>query len=158
MVHYDQRNGPLGYFSVSWSANWFATYAQPSSQVVFPGSMQEEPRLDPTQLAQIIADVAIDKKALDVVTLDIHEQSVIADYFVICTGTNPRQIQAIAGAIEDKLAELNTPTRGFEGAADTGWMLLDCGDVIVHIFGPMEREFYRLERLWSSAPSVVYVE
>ncbi len=120
--------------------------------------MQEEPRLDSRQLAQIIADVANDKKATDVVTLDIHEQSVIADYFVICTGNNPRQIQAIAGAIEDKLAELKTPTRGFEGAADTGWMLLDCGDVIVHIFGPMEREFYRLERLWSNAPSVVYVE
>ncbi len=115
--------------------------------------MQEESRLDSTQLAKIIADVAIDKKASDVVTLDIREQSVIADYFVICTGNNPRQIQAIAGAVEDALADLNKTTRGFEGAADTGWMLLDCIDVIVHIFGPMEREFYRLERLWSHAPS-----
>jgi ribosome-associated protein len=49
-------------------------------------------------------------------------------------------------------------TRGYEGNAENGWMLLDCGDVIVHIFGPMEREFYRLERLWSNAPSVVYVQ
>jgi ribosome-associated protein len=100
----------------------------------------------------------VDKKATDVVILDIRSQSVIADYFVICTGNNPRQIQAIASAIEDKLDEINVPAKGFEGAADNGWMLLDCGDVIVHIFGPLEREFYRLERLWSSAPSVVYLQ
>ena len=100
----------------------------------------------------------MDKKAADVVLLDIRSQSVIADYFVICTGNNPRQIQAIASSIEEKLSDMNIPAKGFEGAADTGWMLLDCGDVIVHIFGPLEREFYRLERLWSTAPSVVYLQ
>ncbi len=100
----------------------------------------------------------MDKKATDVVILDIRSQSVIADYFVICTGNNPRQIQAIASAVEDKLSEINVPAKGFEGKADNGWMLLDCGDVIVHIFGPLEREFYRLERLWSAAPSVVYLQ
>ncbi len=100
----------------------------------------------------------MDKKATDVVVLDIREQSVIADYFVICTGSNPRQIQAVANAVDDKLSELGVATRGFEGAAENGWMLLDCGDVIVHIFGPMEREFYRLERLWSAAPTVVYLQ
>lgn len=100
----------------------------------------------------------MDKKAADVVVLDIREQSVIADYFVVCTGSNPRQIQAIANAIEDQLDELHVWTRGYEGNAENGWMLLDCGDVIAHIFGPMEREFYRLERLWSTAPSEVYVQ
>ena len=114
--------------------------------------------LDATELAKIIADVAIDKKASDVVQLDIRAQSVIADYFVICTGNNSRQISAIAAAVEDTLDELQVHTRKFEGAADTGWMLLDCGDVILHIFGPMEREFYRLERLWSTAPTVVYLQ
>jgi ribosome-associated protein len=115
-------------------------------------------RLDSSQLARIIAEVAIDKKATDVVTLDIRELSVIADYFVICTGANARQIQAIADAIKEKLDMLDTPSRGYEGGASSGWMLLDCGDVIVHIFGPMEREFYSLERLWSGAPAVVYVQ
>ncbi len=114
--------------------------------------------LDSAEVAKIIADIAVDKKASDVVLLDIRSQSVIADYFVICTGNNPRQIQAIASAIEEKLSDLNIPAKGFEGAADNGWMLLDCGDVIVHIFGPLEREFYRLERLWSTAPSVVYLQ
>jgi ribosome-associated protein len=114
--------------------------------------------LDSAEVAKIIADVAVDKKATDVVILDIRSQSVIADYFVICSGNNPRQIQAIASAVEDKLSEINVPAKGFEGAADTGWMLLDSGDVIVHIFGPLEREFYRLERLWSAAPTVVYLQ
>lgn len=113
--------------------------------------------LNPTELAKTIAEVAIDKKATDVVVLDIHEQSVIADYFVVCSGSNPRQIQAIASAIEEKLSELNVWTRGYEGSAESGWMLLDCGDVIVHVFGPMEREFYRLERLWSDAPAILSV-
>jgi ribosome-associated protein len=115
-------------------------------------------RLDSSALARAIAEVAIDKKAVDVVVLDIRELSVIADYFVVCTGANARQIQAVADAIKDKLSELKAPSRGFEGSAGSGWMLLDCGDVIVHIFGPMEREFYRLERLWSGAPAVVYVQ
>lgn len=115
-------------------------------------------RLESSELARIIAEVALDKKATDVVTLDIRELSVIADYFVVCTGANARQIQAIADAIKEKLDEFNAPSRGFEGNATSGWMLLDCGDVIVHIFGPMEREFYSLERLWSGAPAVVYMQ
>jgi ribosome-associated protein len=114
--------------------------------------------LDPTELAKIIAEVAADKKASDVVVLDIRELSVIADYFVICTGANARQIQAIADAVDDKLSDMKVTARPFEGSANSGWMLLDCGDVILHIFGPMEREFYRLERLWSDAPTLVYVQ
>lgn len=114
--------------------------------------------LEPAEIAKIIADTAADKKASDVVILDIRSQSVIADYFVVCTGNNPRQITAIANAIEERLDELHVTAKGFEGAAENGWMLLDCGDVIVHVFGPMEREFYRLERLWSAAPTVVYLQ
>jgi ribosome-associated protein len=105
-----------------------------------------------------VIEAAADKKASDVVMLDIRELSVIADYFVICTGNNSRQLQAIASSVEDALSEIKVPTRKREGSADTGWILLDCGDVIVHIFGQMEREYYRLERLWSGAPTVVYVE
>lgn len=116
------------------------------------------PRLEPAELARIIVDVAADKKATDITLLDIRDLSVIADYFVICTGTNPRQIGAIASAIDDELSERGVPLRGREGGADSGWVLLDLGDVIVHIFGPMEREFYRLERLWSEAPTVMYLQ
>lgn len=114
--------------------------------------------LEPVDVAKTIVDVAADKKASDVTLIDIRELSVLADYFVICTGANRRQIQAVASAIDDKMAELHVNTRGREGNAEGGWVLLDYGDVIVHIFGPMEREFYRLERLWSEAPTVVYLQ
>lgn len=114
--------------------------------------------LELADIAKSVVDAASDKKAVDIVLLDIRELSVIADYFVICTGSNPRQIQAIASAIEDKMAELHIHARGREGSSDSGWLLLDFGDIIVHIFGPMEREFYRLERLWSEAPTVVYLQ
>ena len=123
-----------------------------------PGHHKGGPRLEPAELARIIVDVAADKKATDIALLDIRDLSVIADYFVICTGTNPRQIGAIASAIDDTLSESGVPVRGREGGADSGWVLLDLGDVIVHIFGPMEREFYRLERLWSEAPTVMYLQ
>lgn len=114
--------------------------------------------LEPADVAKTIVDVASDKKASDVTMLDIREMSVIADYFVVCTGANPRQIQAISSAIQDKMDEEHIRLHGHEGNAESGWLLLDFGDVIVHIFGPMEREFYRLERIWSGAPTVVYLQ
>jgi len=110
------------------------------------------------QLAKIIVDIASDKKATDILLLDIRGVSLIADYFVLCTGANSRQIQAIARAIDEQVAELGVPSPRREGEAETGWVLLDYGDVIVHIFSPAERDYYRLERLWSNAATVVYVQ
>ena len=114
--------------------------------------------LDPAQLARTAVDAASDKKASDVIMLDIREVSTFADYFVICSGNNTRQIQAIAEAIDEKLREQGATLLHREGEAETGWVLLDFGDVIVHIFGPKEREYYRLERLWSAAKTVVYLQ
>lgn len=114
--------------------------------------------LDPGQLARAAADIASDKKASDVILLDIRDVTTFADYFVICSGNNPRQIQAIADAIDEQLGEQGAKVLHREGDSETGWMLLDFGDVIVHIFGPKEREYYRLERLWSGAKTVVYLQ
>lgn len=106
-----------------------------------------------------MVDAAVDKKASDIVLLDIRELTVIADYFMICTGANPRQIAAIADAIDEQLDKVGVRVTHREGKPDSGWMLLDLeGDVICHIFGPLEREFYQLERLWSIAPRLLYVE
>ena len=73
-----------------------------------------------------------------------------------------RQELRFAGPGGDKAGadplRIRFAAKGFEGAAENGWMLLDCGDVIVHVFGPLERDFYRLERLWSAAPTVVYLQ
>lgn len=114
--------------------------------------------LDPGQLARAAVDAASDKKASDVLLLDVHEVTTFADYFVICSGNNRRQIQAIAEAIDEQLSSQGASLLHREGDAENGWILLDFGDVIIHILGPKEREYYDLERLWSGAKTVVYLQ
>lgn len=114
--------------------------------------------LDPGQLARAAVDAAADKKASDVLLLDIREVTAFADYFVICSGSNRRQLQAIADAIDEHLSAQGARLLHREGDAESGWLLLDFGDVIVHILGPKEREYYDLERLWSDAKTVVYLQ
>ena len=122
------------------------------------GVLVEGVLLDPTQLARASVDIASNKKASDIVLLDIREVTTIADYFVICSGNNTRQIQTIADTIDEELDKQGAQLVHREGNADTGWILLDFGDVIIHIFGSKEREYYRLERLWSEAKTVVYIQ
>lgn len=114
--------------------------------------------LETLDLARQAVDAALDKKAADIVLLDIHELSIIADYFIICTGSNPRQINAIGEALDAALSKDGLPLLHREGNPDSGWVLLDFGDIICHVFAPMEREFYQLERLWAAAPRLLYVE
>lgn len=105
-----------------------------------------------------MVDLAEDKQAHEIVLLDIRSQSTIADYFVICSADNERQIKAIVEHIDVKVHQeygLNPRT---EGTPDTGWIVLDYGDIVVHVFSPIQRDYYRLERLWSKVPPVVVVQ
>ena len=115
-------------------------------------------QIDPAQLAKAAVDAASDKKASDIILLDVREMTPIADYFVICSGNNPRQLEAIADGIDEALRNSRARVIHREGKADNGWLLLDFGDIIVHIFGQKEREYYRLERLWNEAKTVVYLQ
>ncbi len=108
-------------------------------------------------IAKLAAKTASDKKAKDVIVLEIAELSVIADYFVICSGNSETQVQAVSKEIKDKMEESNIQVKGIEGMDQARWVLIDLGDVVVHVFHKEERDFYNLERLWRDAP-VVEVE
>ena len=110
---------------------------------------------DPGELAHRIVDVASDKKASDIVLLRTAEITTMADYFVIASGRSERQVQALSNAIVDELRDEGIKPLGVEGLSSARWVLLDYGGVIVHLFAPEEREYYGLERLWSSAQEVV---
>ena len=108
-------------------------------------------------MAQLIVDVASDKLASDIVMLDLRHVAPFADYFVIMSADSSRQIQALEEDITHALKDEQIKRFHREGTQASGWILLDFSDVIVHIFGPEEREYYDIERLWSQAPQVVRI-
>lgn len=111
--------------------------------------------LEAIDLAKKVAETAADKQASDVVLLDISQVCSFADYFVICSGNTERHIEAIQEAIREMLKKEALARYRREGTASSGWVLLDMGNIIVHIFAPFEREYYQLEGLWSQAPVIV---
>jgi ribosome-associated protein len=115
-------------------------------------------RLDSVQLAHRIVDLAADKQASDIVMLDIHDLTTIADYFVICSASSERQIGAITDGIMDTLDKDGISPLHSEGIGQSGWVLLDYGDVIVHIFTPQQRTYYNLEKLWEPAVPVLRIQ
>ncbi len=111
------------------------------------------------RLARRIVDLASDKQASDIVLLDIRGVSLIADYFVICTAGSERQASAILKDLSERLLEeFGRKPLHTEGTPDSGWVLLDLGDVIVHVFSPAQRTFYNLEQLWAAATPIVRLQ
>lgn len=103
-------------------------------------------------LAYQIANVADDKRAEDIVILEMKGISLIADYFLICHGNSEKQVQAIADEVKEAAAEQNIYVKRIEGYAEARWVLLDLGEIVVHIFHKDERSYYNLEKLWGDAP------
>ena len=101
------------------------------------------------------AHAAYDKKATDVVALDLRKAAAFTDYFLICTGQNTRQVRAIAEAIEVALRKSGVKPAHVEGYEKSDWVLLDCFDFVVHVFTEQQRVFYNLEKLWGSAERIV---
>ncbi|MVO99494.1 MULTISPECIES: ribosome silencing factor [Paenibacillus] len=108
-------------------------------------------KISPEQLMNMVVDAAEDKKAINVVALDLQEISLVADYFVICHGNSETQVQAIATEIRKQANEKGVTVRGIEGFNTARWVLVDLGDVVVHVFHRDDREYYNIERLWSDA-------
>jgi ribosome-associated protein len=112
------------------------------------------PRTSPSKLPKpirVAIDAARDKKATGVVVLDLKKAGAFTDYFVICSAANPRQVQAIADAVEEALKAQKQRPSLVEGYARAEWVLLDYFDFVVHVFSKHARDFYGLDRLWGSA-------
>ena len=105
-----------------------------------------------------MVEAAGDKQASNIVLLDTRSVSSFADYFVICSGDAARQIEAIRDEVEHVLKREGILPHHHEGTLDSGWLLLDYGDVIVHIFASVEREYYQLDRLWNEASTLVRIQ
>jgi ribosome-associated protein len=122
---------------------------------------QPDPNPPPSEsreLALHIAEILADTPAADTLVLDIHELSTFADFFAICSGENERQLRAISNALLEKLGEEKVRPQRTEGNPQSGWIVLDYGDVIVHVFDVDQRAFYRLESLWSEAQTLVAMQ
>jgi ribosome-associated protein len=112
----------------------------------------------PLELARRIVELAEDKKAADIVLLDLGGLTTMADYFVICSGGSERQLDAIATGIIGSLRDEKLKPIGREGTSASHWILIDFGSVIVHVFTPPERDYYGLEKHWSEARTVLRVQ
>ena len=120
-----------------------------------PAPASERP---PLEVARRIVELAEDKKAADIVLLDLAGLTTMADYFVIASGGSERQLDAIANGIVGGLRDEKTKAIGREGTAASHWVLLDFGSVIVHIFTPPERDYYGLEKHWAEARTILRVQ
>ncbi|MDO5445313.1 MAG: ribosome silencing factor [Eubacteriales bacterium] len=110
--------------------------------------------LTPEQIAGIAAKALDDKKARDIKVLKTAEQTILADYFVICTGTSSTHIKALVGEVDKQLSEAGEVPMRREGLRSDIWVLMDFGCVIVHVFTDEARKFYNLERLWSDSEEI----
>ncbi|MGG5254982.1 ribosome silencing factor [Neobacillus sp. SM06] len=108
--------------------------------------------MDNQQLLKLAVKAADDKRAEDIVALNMKGISLIADYFIICHGNSDKQVQAIAREMKEKVEESHFEVKRMEGFDEARWILIDMGDVVAHVFHRDERSYYNLERLWGDAP------
>ncbi|PEQ96695.1 ribosome silencing factor [Bacillus sp. AFS006103] len=108
--------------------------------------------MDNQELLKVAVKAADDKRAEDILALNMQGISLIADYFIICHGNSDKQVQAIAKEMKDKAQELGYDVKRIEGYDEARWVLIDLGDVVAHVFHRDERSYYKLERLWGDAP------
>ncbi len=120
--------------------------------------MAEVEELEAIEVARKAVEAASDKQASDIVLLDARNVCSFTDYFVICAGDSERQLRTICDEVEHSLKKEGVLPYQREGTLDSGWLLLDYGDVIVHIFDNLEREYYQLDELWSEAKSVLRIQ
>ena len=133
-------------------------YTRPTdSATALTHRILEAEQLEPSEVAQLIVEVASEELAADIVMLDLRGLASFTDYFVIMSADSSRQIGALEEDLTTALKQAQVSIHRREGTAASGWVLMDCSDVIVNIFSPEAREFFGLERLWARAAQVVRV-
>jgi ribosome-associated protein len=121
--------------------------------------MTLQPGRDSLALARTVVAAAADKKADNILLLDLRGLSSMADYFVVCSGASERQLRAIADSISEQVhTEFNLAPHHIEGLSGGGWILMDYGDVVAHVFTPSLRAYYNLEALWTKAPVLLRMQ
>ncbi|WP_349407897.1 ribosome silencing factor [Pseudalkalibacillus sp. SCS-8] len=106
------------------------------------------------ELVKVSVQAADDKRAEDIVVLDVQGISLVADYFMICHGNSEKQVEAIARELKDRAQESGLDIKRLEGLDQSRWVLIDLGDVLVHVFHKDDRSYYNLEKLWGDAPTL----
>jgi ribosome-associated protein len=99
-----------------------------------------------------------EKKGEDILLMDIHEIASFADFFIICSGTSDRMIRALADIVEEEARHATKLPVRVQGSEDTGWVVVDCGDIVIHLFSPSQRDYYRLEELWERGKVLVRLQ
>ncbi len=113
---------------------------------------------EPLELARKVVDVASDKQAADIVLLDLRELAVFTDFFIIASTESRRQLRALEDDVSAAMKEEGLTLHHREGSPDAGWILLDFANLVVHLFGQEERDYYQLDALWSRAPVLVKIQ
>lgn len=111
-----------------------------------------------TALAHLIVDTLADRQATDIVLLDLHAVSLIADYFVLASADSRRQIRALVDTIQETLHKRQLAPIRIEGTPESGWIIMDYSSVVIHLFDPEARAYYKLEQLWKNAPTVLRIQ
>ena len=109
-------------------------------------------------MARELVEAISDKKGSDIIMFDVRAVSLLADYFIICSGDTKRQVKAIVDDVLERAKDLGFKPAQIEGTPGSGWMVLDYGNIIAHILLPSQRDYYRLEELWSDAQLVVRIQ
>lgn len=110
--------------------------------------------METLEIVELAAEACDDKRAEDIIALDMKDVSLVADYFLICHGNNERQVQAIARSIKEAVEENDITIKRLEGFKQARWVLVDIGEIVCHIFHKDERSYYNLERLWGDAARI----
>lgn len=114
--------------------------------------------LETLEVAKKVVDAALNRQASNIVLLDLKGVCSFTDYFVICNGESERQLRAICDEIDDTLAREHISPRIHHGNVTSGWLIMDLGDIVVHVLSPEQRDFYALEEMWSNGATVLTIQ